>query len=152
MKRIRTLCLRHNNSDKWFRQRSYNLVSYLWIPRFQSQVPQLTYLDVTSRSQWVGEPDYKSVAYHFQLVTPVASEVDPGQLCWERVPVARLNELCGKDLVMVLKMMMVMRRRRRRKRMRMTKVFPGVPRRPAATEVVQVNGQYVKVCVLPFFS
>ena len=101
------------------------------------------------------------VAYHFQLVTPVASEVDPGQICWERVPVARLNELCGKDFVMVLKMMMVMRRRMRRKRMRkkrmrrkrmtMTKVFPGVPGRPAATEVVQVNGQYVKVCVLPFF-
>ena len=46
----------------------------------------------------------------------------------------------------VVKMMMVVRRR-----MRMTKVFPGVPRRPAATEVVQVHGQDVKVCVLPFF-
>ena len=97
-----------------------------------------------------GEPDYKLVAYHFQLVTPVASEVDPGQLCRERVPVARLNELCGKDFVMVEKMMMVMRRRKRRRRMRMTKVFPGVPGRPAATEVVQVHGQDVKVCVLPF--
>ena len=42
------------------------------------------------------EPDYKLVAYHFQLVTPVASEVDPGQICRERVPVARLNEFCGK--------------------------------------------------------
>jgi len=42
------------------------------------------------------EPDYRLDAYHFQLVTPVASEVDPGQICRERVPVARLNEFCGK--------------------------------------------------------